>query len=463
MNNSYSDLVQQTFDFPQEGFQVKNYYLEFNGVNVKELIDKYGTPLRITYLPKISSQIQNAKMWFRKAMKEVGYKAEYHYCYCTKSSHFRHILEEVLRNKVHLETSSGYDIDLIRKLYEQKQVTKEQYVVCNGFKPKSYVSKISKLINDGWTNVIPILDNKQEIDGYQRQVRGHCNIGIRIATEEVPTFEFYTSRLGIRWRDILEYYVQRIHNNPKFSLKMLHFFINSGIKDDAYYWSELNKALNVYCSLKKICPSLDSINIGGGFPIRYSLGANYDYQYMVKEIVTQIKNACKRAKIPVPNIFTEFGNYTVGEAGAMIYSVVAQKQQNDSELWYMIDSSFITTLPDAWGIGQRFIMLPVNKWENDYQRVNIGGLTCDSHDYYNSEVHINQVFLPKINGGEPLYLGFFHTAAYQEQLAGFGGIKHCLLPSPQHVILNFDKNGKLKERIFSRQQTAASMLKILGY
>ena len=42
---------------------------------------------------------------------------------------------------------------------------------------------------------------------------------------------------------------------------MLHIFLNKGIKDDIYYWSELNKIINLYCQLKKICPELDSINI----------------------------------------------------------------------------------------------------------------------------------------------------------------------------------------------------------
>src|SRR6202012_4033373 len=149
--------------------------------------------------------------------------------------------------------------------------------------------------------------------------------GIRIAAEEEPTFEFYPSRLGIRWRDILEFYGQRIHNSKKFKLKMLHFFINTGIKDDAYYWSELNKAVNVYCQLKKICPTLDSINIGGGFPIKNSLGFNYDYDYMIREIVTQIKNACKKEKIAAPNLYTEFGCFTVGESGAAIYKILSQK------------------------------------------------------------------------------------------------------------------------------------------
>jgi arginine decarboxylase len=37
------------------------------------------------------------------------------------------------------------------------------------------------------------------------------------------------------------------------------------------------------------------------------------------------------------------------------------------------------------GIGEKFLMLPVNKWDAEYQRVVLGGMTCDSHDYYDSE------------------------------------------------------------------------------
>ena len=251
---------------------------------------------------------------------------------------------------------------------------------------------------------------------------------------------------------------------------MLHVFLNKGIKDDIYYWSELNKIINLYCQLKKICPELDSINIGGGFPIKHSLGFEYDYQFMINEIVSNIKKACKKAKVPMPNIYTEFGSFTVGESMAHIYSVAAQKIQNDREIWYMIDSSFITTLPDTWGIGERFLMLPINKWDNEYQRVVLGGITCDSHDYYDSEEHINEVFLPKLtsNGDdeankEKLYVGFFHTGAYQDQISGYGGIKHCLIPSPKHVIVERDKNGKLVDWVYAKEQSAQSMLKILGY
>lgn len=476
MTHSYDELVKQTFDFPQEGFKLgENGYLDFNGLDLKPIIEKYGTPLKLTFLPKIGMQINRAKGYFEKAFKKHKYEGSYNYCYCTKSSHFSFVVEEALKYGIQLETSSAYDIDIITELYQKKKINKDIFIIANGFKPKLYTSRLTRLINNGFKNVIPILDNKEELMAYKRGVRKTAEpfkIGIRIAAEEEPSFPFYTSRLGIRARDILEFYVDEIEGNEdKFQLKMLHVFLNKGIKDDIYYWSELNKAINLYCQIKKICPELDSINIGGGFPIKHSLGFEYDYQFMINEIVDNIKKACKKARVPVPNIFTEFGSFTVGESMAHIYSVLAEKNQNDRECWYMIDSSFITTLPDTWGIGEKFLMLPVNKWENEYQRVVLGGITCDGHDYYDSEEHINEVFLPKITNDEesdpnnkvPLYVGFFHTGAYQDQISGYGGIKHCLIPSPKHVIVEYDKNGNLTDWLFKKEQSAQSMLKILGY
>ena len=177
-------------------------------------------------------------------------------------------------------------------------------------------------------------------------------LGIRIASEEEPKFEFYTSRLGIRYNDVVPLYLDKIKKNQDFELKMLHFFINTGIKDTAYYWNELGKTVNVYCELKKVCPELDSLNIGGGFPIKNSLGFDYDYEYMTEEIVAQIKNICKLNNVAEPDIYTEFGSYTVGESGAVLYSILDQKRQNDRESWNMIDSSFMTTLPDTWAINR---------------------------------------------------------------------------------------------------------------
>ncbi len=465
MKNTYFDLVDQTFDFPVEDFKLDDQSLLFNEIPLMELIQKYGTPLKLTYLPKISSQIKKAHDWFAQAYKKYDYKGDYYYTYVTKSNHFRYVLNEVLQNIAQMETSSSFDIDLIWKLYHTGKINKNAVIVNNGYKPRDYASKIAGLINYGFTNVIPVLDNLQELEYYEEYVNRPMNIAIRMATEEEPNFEFYTSRLGIRSSSVMDVYKDHIENNPKFNLKMLHFFVDTGIKDDIYYWSELKKGIRAYCQLQKVCPTLSAINIGGGLPIRNSLSFSYDYEFMIEEIVRLIKEECEQEGVPDPDIYTEFGKFTVGESGATIFSVIGQKQQNDRELWYMIDNSLMTTLPDTWGISERFVLLPINHWNKEPHRVNIGGLSCDNADYYNAEAHINQVFLPKVeqNEEEPLYLGFFHTGAYQDSLSGYGGIKHCLIPSPKHILVDRNARGEFVDWCVNPEQTAESMLKILGY
>ena len=74
MNNTYTSLVNQTFHFPQEGFEVDdNGYLQFNGLDLKEIIEKHGTPLKLTYLPKVGMQIKKAKQMFANAFKIVKF------------------------------------------------------------------------------------------------------------------------------------------------------------------------------------------------------------------------------------------------------------------------------------------------------------------------------------------------------------------------------------------------------
>lgn len=463
MNTKYIDLIQQTFDFPQDEFHLNNASLCFHNVNLMELVSTYGTPLKFTYLPQISSNIKKVKQWFNKAIENNNYNADYYYCYCTKSAHFKHVLDEVLKNDAHIETSSAFDIDIVEELKKEGKINNNTFVLCNGFKRDRYITNIARLINNGHKNCIPVIDNYEETDLLSQAIKGKFNIGIRIASEEEPKFEFYTSRLGIGYKNIVPFYKNQIQHNKKVSLKMLHFFINTGIRDTAYYWNELLKCLKVYITLKKICPTLDSLNIGGGFPIKNSLGFEFDYSYMVNEIIHQIQSACVEEGVAVPHIFTEFGSFTVGESGGVIYEVLYQKQQNDREKWNMINSSFITTLPDTWADNQRFMMLPVNRWNDTYERVLLGGLTCDSSDYYNSEQHVNAIYLPKFDKDKPLYIGFFNTGAYQETLGGLGGLQHCLIPAPKHILINMDNEGNTTTSVFRMQQKSEELLNILGY
>src|SRR5690606_27723126 len=136
--------------------------------------------------------------------------------------------------------------------------------------------------------------------------------------------------------------------------------------------------------------------------------------------------------------------------------------------------------------------------------------TCDSADYYNTESHSEDLYMPIIDDNDPndeQYIGLFHTGAYQdslggygciqhcllaaskhehnvsdqlcinnpmpvsiahtgndqESLEGYGGIQHCMIPAPNHVLIDRDENGNITTELFAEEQTEESMLKILGY
>jgi arginine decarboxylase len=458
---SYLELLQQSFYFPPEGFQVIDDELFFHGINLMELVETYKTPLRCTYLPAISKKIQDAYGHFERAIEKMDYQGKYIYCYCTKSSHFKHILVEVLKNNVQLETSSAFDLPMIESLYRSGHLAKNVLIVCNGFKDYEYKQNIVDMFHDGFSNIIPVLDNKEEFNFYEDEIDEPCNLGVRLATEEPPDFSFYTSRLGIREDDIIDFYESKIKDHPYFKIKLLHFFVHTGISDTPFFWSELRRFVNLYAKFRKINPELTYLDIGGGMPFRNSLEFEYDYAYVIEEIVRTIKKICAEHDVPEPDILTEFGSYTVAESSCTLFKVLGRKQQNDREKWFMIDGSIISMLPDVWALKRRFILLPLNNWEAQYEKVYIGGMTCDSDDYYNHEANVDAIFMPKTRKAQ--YVGFFNTGAYQEVLSGVGGLHHCLMPDPKHLIISVNADGTRSVRVLHEEQNSQQVLKILGY
>jgi arginine decarboxylase len=56
----------------------------------------------------------------------------------------------------------------------------------------------------------------------------------------------------------------------------------------------------------------------------------------------------------------------------------------------------------------------------------------------------------------------FNTGAYQETIGGYGGLHHCLIPQPKHILIT-EKMDIIATEVFSEQQTSDDVLKILGY
>jgi arginine decarboxylase len=67
MNTKYSDLINQTYYFPQDEFTLNKDNLKFHNVDLMKLVEEYGTPLKLLIYLKF--QHQQGQNWFRKSME----------------------------------------------------------------------------------------------------------------------------------------------------------------------------------------------------------------------------------------------------------------------------------------------------------------------------------------------------------------------------------------------------------
>src|SRR5690606_1273305 len=147
---SYQEFLDLSVGFPQDGFDIIDDELYFHDLNLMEMIETYGTPLRFTYLPIISKKIQQAKILFQTAMLKYNYRGTYKYYYSTKSSHLKHIASEALKNNTQLETWSAVDMPMMDTLERQGKLTKDITIICNRFKTFQYKQYIVDMLHDGF-------------------------------------------------------------------------------------------------------------------------------------------------------------------------------------------------------------------------------------------------------------------------------------------------------------------------
>jgi arginine decarboxylase len=77
-------------------------------------------------------------------------------------------------------------------------------VICNGFKERPYIENIARLINTGHKTPSQLLITLKNL--ICCKVKSRINSKLNSYHEEEPKFEFYTSRLGIGYKNIVPFY-----------------------------------------------------------------------------------------------------------------------------------------------------------------------------------------------------------------------------------------------------------------
>ncbi|NPA55832.1 MAG: biosynthetic arginine decarboxylase [Epsilonproteobacteria bacterium] len=127
---------------------------------------------------------------------------------------------------------------------------------------------------------------------------------------------------------------------------------------------------------------------------------------------------------------------------------------------YLANFSIFQSLPDFWGLAQRFPVMPITHLNKAPTRsATIWDITCDS----DGEIEFNKdnpLYLHDVDlEREEYYLGFFLVGAYQEIL----GMRHNLFTYPNEATIEFDDDGNYHISNLSSTQTLNDILIDLDY
>src|SRR3989338_3646530 len=413
--------------------------------NLNDLAHKYGTPLQIIFPFIIEDRLKDLTGYFQAYMKIYGYKGKFFYHYPMKVNQNKEFILPLLSEGANLEVTSANELWIVKKLWEGEKFNSKIRVLCNGLKTDQYLDLIEELRGKGM-NIVPIIESTEEIERISR-LKGDIGVRVDLNIKADTHWDKKFDRFGLSEKDALD--LGKIKN-----LKILHYHMGSQIKTQKSILDAVKYAFGIYTQLQKTHPSLDTLDIGGGFGIPYEKKKFYTAKGVSSKIVKTLKNLSDKAGIRHPNLAVEWGQYIVAPAQVTIYKVLSEKiiPKANAKAWYIVDGSFMNDLKDTWAIHQKWHAIPANHMHSALKTTWLAGSTCDSDDKYTAGG--NYILMPKLHENQDQLIAVLDTGAYQDALSSH----HCLLSAPIKISA---ADGTIK--IIRKRESADSIGRLFGW
>lgn len=417
--------------------------------NVNDLGHKFGSSVEL-FLPFVlEERLSRLQDTAAENIKKLGYKGKFTYHFPMKVNQNKEYVLPLVAEGAHLEVGSINELWLVKKLWEGESFHSKIRVLCNGPKTISYIQLINQLRDNGLA-IVPIIEDIQELRLF-KDFKGEIGIRVNLQSKVKSHWDKKIDRFGLTSEEIMS--IGKIRN-----LKILHYHIGSQVERENDLIVVFREAFETYVKLRVANPSLDTIDVGGGFAVPYEKKKMYSMESVIRRLFTTAKDLSEKAGVPHPNIIVEWGRYIAAPAQMSVFKVVASKDipKGVAKQWYIIDGSFMNDLLDTWALHQKWHVLPVNNMSaTKKHRVWLAGLSCDSDDKYTaSDGYLLLPRLDDLTPGDDQYIAILDTGAYQDAFASH----HCLLSSPVKAVL---QNGIVT--IARRRETPEDVGKLFGW
>ena len=368
----------------------KEGHLIIGGCDTVDLVKEYGTPLYVFDENTLKSMCREFKSEFTRRYEDTGV------IFASKAFLNRSLasilkedgigLDVVSAGEYAIAESVDFPNDMIYLHGNNKSVDELKMALRK---------QISRIVVDSFDE-LKLLAKLAEESGRIPDILLRITPGVDAHTHQHITTGVSGSKFGFPLFDA-DRAVSMAMSLESLNLVGLHCHIGSLITETQPYIEAIDVMLDFASQMeRKYGFELEELDIGGGFPVRYTVNSPDakigDY---AEAIVSRLFNRCNALGLPLPALTIEPGRAMVARAGVALYKVGMTKDISGLKRYVSVDGGMADNIRPALYEAEYEALLANKANDADTDTVTIAGKFCESGD-----ILINEIKLPPAAFGD---------------------------------------------------------------
>jgi len=374
-----------------------------DGIAVKELTEKFGSPLFVMSEKQIRNNQQNANRIFKNRYPKVQFAWSY------KTNYLDAVCSVFHQENSWAEVVSSFEYEKAKKLG-----VKGEHIIFNG--PDKSSEALLHAIKDTAKIHIDHFDELYEIKKITETEKLKAKVAIRMNMDVgvYPKWDRFGFNLenGEAWQAI-----QRIASNKNLQLIGLHSHIGTYMMSAEAYRLAAQKLSLLAKSIKTdLGIAIEYLDLGGGFASHNTLLGQYlpaeqivpTFEQFADAIASGIFSASFKTE-ELPLLILETGRALVDDAGFLLSTVLANKRLADQRRAIIIDAGVNILFTSFW---YKHKITPAQESGMHSEDVTLYGPLCMNIDCVRESI-----VLPPLNKGDRLvieYVGAYDMTQWMQ-------------------------------------------------
>jgi diaminopimelate decarboxylase len=346
--------------------------LHFEGANLQQLAEQFGTPLYVYSASEIKEAYQN----YAKACEGL---ANVTICYAVKANSNIHIL------KMLAQEGAGFDIVSAGELAR---------IIAAGADPsKAVFAGVGKTVAEiefALTNHVGCfnVESEQEMErigkvaerlGKKAKVSLRVNPDVDAKTHPYISTGLKENKFGVSMTTAPKVYAFA-QAHPWLNVHGIDCHIGSQLTDASPYFDALDRVLNLLNLLAKQNILISHLDLGGGIGIRYQDETPPSPADVLPKLIEKVKVWASSQNRSMPSLSFEPGRSIVGNAGVLLTKVEFLKQNEDKH-FAIVDAGMNDLMRPAMYEAFHAVVEVQSNTHGNTESYDIVGPVCESGDW----------------------------------------------------------------------------------